>query len=160
ALKLDDLDLVLEPDLRLRAWQTIDALPSGSESWGLQGQQRVLRQLAKLKFNRVVLAVHPWQPFADFQFKGVKKQTALLWYGWRYPVDGDTAGRAAFRGAKLFENPDFAGKTTYEERLQAGVKLATGIIDTAHELGMTAAIAMSPLEFPKEFSAVLPGAKV
>ena len=106
-----------------------------------------------------MLAVYPWQPFIHYEFQGVKKKTGVLWYGWHYPVDGDIPGRAAFHGAKVFENPDFAGKTTYEERIEAGVALASGIIDTAHDLGMTAAFALVPLEFPKEFAAVLPGAK-
>ncbi len=158
-LRLDGLDMVLEPQLRLRTWRTINDFAIGPESWGLAEQKRVLSQLAKLKFNRVLLAVYPWQPFVHYEFKGVKKQTALLWYGWRYPVDGDTPGRIAFRGAKFFENPDFVGKTTYEEKTRAGIALASGIIDAAHELGMSAAFALSPLELPKEFAAVLPEAK-
>jgi hypothetical protein len=160
AMKLDGFDVVLEPSVRLRTWRTINDFAIGPESWGLAEQKRVLGQLAKLKFNRVMLAVYPWQPFVHYEFKGVKKQTAFLWYGWRYPVDGDTAGRAAFRGAKVFENPDLAGKTTYEEKTAAGIALARGIIDAARELGMSTAIAISPLEFPKEFAAVLPKAKV
>jgi hypothetical protein len=157
-LKLTGFDVVLEPSLRLRAWQTIDAGPAGLESWGLADQKKLLGQLAKLKFNRVVLAVHPWQPFAHYEFKGVKKQTGLLWHGRRYPVGGDTAGRGAFKGATLFTNPDFEGKTTYDDMTKAGVTLARGIIDTAHQLGMTAGIAIAPFEFPKEFAAVLPKA--
>ena len=35
-----------------------------------------------------------------FEFNGIKKQTGLLWYGYRYPVDGDIAGRAAFHGGR------------------------------------------------------------
>lgn len=158
--KLDGFDLVFEPQLWLRAWRTINDFAIGPESWGLADQKQMLRQLAKLKFNRVVLAVYPWQPFVHYDFRGVKKQTGVLWYGHRYPVDGDTPGRDAFGGASEFNNPDFAGKKTYEERLKAGVALASGIIDAAHELGMTAALAMSPLEFPREFAKVLPGAKV
>ncbi|MBI1916776.1 MAG: hypothetical protein HYS12_18880 [Planctomycetes bacterium] len=160
ALKLDGLDRVLEPTLRLRTWRTVNDFAIGPESWGLAEQKRFLGQLAKLKFNRVMLAFYPWQPFVHYEFKGVKKRTAMLWYGWRYRVDGDTPGRAAFRGAKEFENPDFAGKTTYEEKHKAGVALASGIIDAAHDLGMSAGLAISPLEFPREFAAVLPGAKV
>jgi len=159
-LKLDGLDLVLEPSLRLRTWRTLNDFAIGPESWGLDEQKRVLGQLAKLKFNRVMLSVYPSQPFVHYEFRGVKKKTGVLWYGWRYPVDGDTPGRAAFRGAKVFENPDFAGKATYEERTKAGVALASGIIDTAHDLGMSAAFSLSPLDFPKEFAEVLPGAKV
>ncbi len=158
-LKFDKFDVLLEPALRLRTWRTINDFPIGPESWGLAEQVQVLKQLAKLKFNRVMLAVYPWQPFVDFEFNGIKKQTGLLWYGYRYPVDGDTAGRAAFRGDKLFENPDFTGKNTYTERVEAGTKLARGIIAAAGKLGMSTALAFSPLEFPREFAPALPGAK-
>jgi hypothetical protein len=159
AMKLDGFDVVLEPNVRVRTWRTINDFAIGPESWGLAEHQRVLRQLAKLKFNRVMMAHYPWQPFVHYEFGGVKKQTGVLWYGWKYPIDADTAGRTAFRGAKEFTNPDFAGKETYEERTAAGVALVRGIIKTAGELGMSTGIAISPLEFPKEFAAVLPGAK-
>lgn len=158
--RLDGIDRVLEPTLRLRTWRTVNDLPIGPESWGLADQRQLLGQLAKLKFNRVLVQVYAWQPFVDFEFGGVKKQTALQWYGYRYPVDGDTAGRAAFRGATVFENPDFTGRTTYAQRIEAGTKLVRGIVDRAHELGMTAALGLSPLEFPREFAATLPGTKV
>jgi hypothetical protein len=157
--KLDGFDVVLEPSLKLRTWRTINDFAIGPESWGLAEQEKVLRQLAKLKFNRVMLAVYPWQPFVDWEYGGIHKQTGVLWYGYRYPVDGDTAGRGAFRGAKFFENPDLAGKSTYAERIAAGTGLARGIIAAARKLGMETAIAISPLEFPKEFAEALPGAK-
>jgi hypothetical protein len=158
-LKLDGFDIVLEPTLRTRTWRTINDFAIGPESWGLAEHKRVLAQLAKLKFNRIMLSVYPWQPFVDYEFRGIKKKTATLWYGYRYPVDGDTAGRAAFGGAKEFTNPDFAGKNTYAEKTAAGIGLARGIIDAAHDLRMSTAIALSPLEFPREFAAALPGAK-
>jgi len=158
-LKLEGLDILLEPALAIRTWRTLNVFPIGPESWGLAEQEQLLRQLAKLKFNRIMLAVWPWQPFVDFEYGGVRKETGLLWFGYRYPVDGDTAGRAAFRGAKVFENPDFAGKTSYAERIAAGTHLARGIIATAHKLGMSTALSFSPLEFPREFAAALPGSK-
>ncbi len=143
AFKLDGFDVVMEPTLRTRTWRTVNDFAVGPESWGLAEHRRVLRQLAKLKFNRVMLSVYPWQPFVHFEFKGVKKSTALSWYGYRYPVDGDTAGRAAFGGLKEFENPDLAGKKTYADKTAAGVALARGIIDSARELGMSTALAIS-----------------
>jgi hypothetical protein len=158
-LKLEGIDLVLEPALRLRTWRTINDFPIGPEAWGLAEQEALLKQLAKLKYNRVMLAVYAWQPFVDFEFKGVKKETGVLWYGYRYPVAGDTAGRAAFKGAKVFENPDLAGKDSYADRVAAATKLAKGIIAQAHQLGMSAALALSPLEFPREFAAALHGSK-
>jgi len=160
AFRLTGFNLTLEPSLRLRTWRTINDFPIGPESWGLADQRQLVRQLAKLKFNRILIAVYAWQPFVHFEFQGVKKQTGVLWYGYRYPVSGDTAGRAAFRGLEVFDNPDFAGTKSYADRVAAGTKLVRGIIDSAHDLGMTAAIAVSPLEFPREFAAALPQSKV
>lgn len=158
-LKLDGYDVVMEPTFPTRAWQTIDEFAHGQESWGLDAHRRLLKQLAKMKFNRITLSIHPWQPFVDYAVDGVRKQTAVLWHGRKYRVDGDTPGRVAFRGASLFENSDLAGKTTPEDRTRSGIALAQGIIAETHRLGMQAAIAISPLEFPREFAAVLPGAK-
>ena len=154
-LKLDGIDILLEPALKVRTWRTIDDSPVGPESWGLAEHEQVIKQLAKLKFNRILLAVHPWQPFVDFESNGIKKQTGVLFQGHRFPVDGDTAGRAAFKGAKFFENPDFIGQTTYAERIAAGTQQAKGIIKAARKLGMSTALLFSPLDFPPEFAAEL-----
>ena len=148
--------------MRLRTWRTINDFAIGPGVVGPDGRAEARHEAAPAQAEiqsgddgcLSLAAVRP------LRVSGVKKKAGVLWYGWRYPVDGDTPGRAAFHGAKVFENPDFAGKTTYEEMTKAGVALASGIIDTAHELGMSAAFALSPLEFPKEFSAVLPKAKV
>jgi hypothetical protein len=113
-----------------------------------------------LKFNRLVIQTRAWQPFVDFTAKGVRKQSAVLLHGQLFPVNGDTAGRAAFRGATLFENPDFTGHTTYAERQSAGRDLVAGMIARAQERGMEAALLVRPLEFPREFAAALPGSKV
>ncbi len=158
-LKLDGFEIVMEPQLRVRTWRTINDFAIGPESWGLAEHRLFLRQLAKLKFNGIMLSVYPWHPFVHYEFQGVKKQTATLWFGERYRVDGDTPGRRAFQGARYFENPDFADKNSYSERVAAGVALAQGIIDEAHMLGMSVGISISPLEFPREFAAALPGAK-
>jgi len=160
ALKLGGFDIVQEPTLKLRTWRTVNDFAIGPESWPLADHQKFLKQLAKMKFNRVMISVYPWQPFVHYEFGDVKKQTAMLWFGEKYPVDGDTPGRAAFGGAKHFENPDFAGKTTYSEMVAAGTEHLRGIIAASHELGMSVGISISPLEFPREFAAILPGAKV
>lgn len=157
--RTDRFDLTFEPSLKLRTWRTLNDFPIGPESWGLAEHQQFVKQLAKLKYNRLLIATYAWQPFNHFEFQGVSKSTSLLWFGYQYRVDGDTAGRGAFKGAKLFENPDFAGKTEYAERLTAARNLINGIIQAAHEHGMTVAIALSPLEFPKEFAKVLPDAQ-
>lgn len=159
-LDLTGHDLVTEPQLRSRTWRTINDFPIGPESWGLADHKKALKQLAKLKYNRLMLQVYPWQPFVSYEFDGVKKKTATLWYGEKFPVDGDTVGKKVFRGAKYFENPDLAGLKTSEELTRAGVGHVRGLIDAAHELGMTVGISISPLEFPREFQQALPGSRV
>ena len=158
-MKLAGFDICREPTLRTRTWRTINDFPIGPESWGLADQKKLLRQLAKMKFNRIMIALWPWQPFVHYEFGGVKKQTATMWFGERFRVDGETPGKTVFAGAKFFENPDMAGKSTYEEMTNAGTQLVSGIIAEAQRLGMTVGIAIFPFEFPREFADVLPGSK-
>ncbi|MCH2200856.1 MAG: hypothetical protein MK102_02715 [Fuerstiella sp.] len=157
---LDGVDTVMEPQLRSRTWRTINDFAIGPESWGINEHQQFLRQLAKMKFNRVMLAVYPWQPFVRYAFNGVEKSTATHWFDEKYPVDGDTVGRKAFGGKKMFENPDFSGLTTADERHEAGRQHMQALIDTAHELGMTVGVSIVPGEFPLEFQKALPGSVI
>jgi hypothetical protein len=159
-LSLAGYDVVMEPKLRSRTWRTVNDFAMGPESWSLEQHAVCLKQLAKLKYNRVMLSVYPWQPFISYEFKGVKKDTAVLWWGNQYRVDGDTVGKKVFRGARLFENPDFAGMTTPEQMTKAGIQHMQGLIEHSHRLGMTVGVSISPLEFPLEFQKVLPGSKV
>lgn len=159
-LDLAGHDVVLEPQLRVRTWRTINDFAIGPEAWSTADLEQQLAQLAKMKFNDVMLAIWPWQPFVTYEFGGVKKQTATLWFGEEYPLDGETAGKKAFGGKTKFENPDFAGLNTPQEMAAAGIAHVRGIINAAHRLGMTVGIGISPLEFPREFQPVLPGSRV
>ena len=157
--QFDGLEIVLEPQFQTRAWETLGPFACGQIAWTLEEQRRVIGQLAKLKYNRIVLSFAPWQPFVHYEWSGVPKSSAKWWHGGPYRVDGDTVGRDAFEGAAIFTHPDFEGKMSYQDITDQATTLARGIIDTAHELGMSAAIAFSPLEFPAEFDKVLPGAE-
>ena len=78
----------------MRDWWSTWAIRPRGRRWRVwRSNSFVLGQLAKLKFNRVLVPSVGWQP-----------PIALR-------VDGDTAGRGAFRGAKLFENPGLRGET-------------------------------------------------
>lgn len=156
---LEGFDAVLEPSFKVRAWTLMDATPVGPAAWSLAEQKRAIRQLARMKFTRIVLDIEPWQPFVSFEFKGVKKTSTMLWPGGPIKVDGDTAGRAVFQGKAEFDNPDFVGKKTTEERFEAGRQLLSGIIEEAHRYGLTAAISVSPFDFAKEFESQLPDAE-
>ena len=138
---LSKLDIALEPNLKIRAWRTIDAGAASQESWGLADHEKLIGQLAKLKFTHVTMVIHPWQPFYDVEGGGSPKIEGTLWLGREFPVDGDTAGRSVFDGAELFQNPDFSDTTSDAERVVAGGKLTTGIMESAGRFGMSASFA-------------------
>ena len=156
--QFDGLNLVLEPSMRIRGWETLGPFACGPAAWTLEEHRRILGQLAKLKFNRVVLNVAPWQPFVNYEWKGVSRSSIKLWHGGPFRVDGDTAGRDVFQGAAEFTHPDFQQQQSFVETVKSGTALVGGVIAAAHERGMSTAIAFSPLEFPTEFGTLLPHA--
>jgi hypothetical protein len=99
--------------------------PLGPASWSLADQRKLLRQLARLKFNRLVLSTKSETPAA-----AVAAFRPIV-------VSGDTAGRAAFGGAKLFQNPDLAAADTAAARREAADNLLLAIEREAKALGMT-----------------------
>ena len=148
-LKLDGINVTLEPAAKVRAWQVLGDSPTGFGGWGTADHKQLLRQLAKLKFNRVVLRMEPDQPFIGFQFDAAgEKPVAQMFGGRRFPVAGDTPGRKAFKGMKEYVNPDLAGQEDFRDLTTAGIWLARGIINSAHQLGMSVGLSFDPLAFP------------
>lgn len=120
--KLAGIGLTFEPACTVRAWRVLDDSPAGFGGWDLDAHKALFRQLARLKFNRVVLGIDPEKPRDPFG-------------GRRFPVAGDTPGRKAFRGAKEFDNPALAGKTDAERRT-ALTALARSVAAAAGEYGL------------------------
>jgi hypothetical protein len=143
-LKIAGLDVVMEPAVKVRSLVLLGDSPVSTSSWSLAEHERLLMQLAKLKFNRIVLNVGSSGLFTTEE---TDKQ-GLLWNGQAFKIDGETAGRAAFRGANEFANPDLATARSAAELRQACLKLASGIQKHAADLGMdvveTNASAKSP----------------
>lgn len=142
--KLEGLDLVREPRVATRGFQILDDDPTGFAGWGLADQKQLLRQLARMKFNRVVLRLAPTQPFLPASAAPDSSQACALFGGSVFPVSGDTPGRAVFRGAKQFENPDFAGLTGCDECRTAGIAYLRGLVEEARTLGLSAGVMLNP----------------
>ena len=155
AFHLPDLDVVIEPTLSVRQWRVINDFACGPESWGMADYRPVLDQLAKLKFNRILLSVWPWQPFLHYEVKGVKRESATLWFDFHYPITDDMVGRHLFGDEEEFWNPDLPRGTSYEEFTAAGEQLVHNLIDYAHRRGMECVIVATLTEFPPEFAPLL-----
>ncbi|HUE72789.1 MAG TPA: hypothetical protein VMP01_18025 [Pirellulaceae bacterium] len=122
---IEDFDIVMEPRAKIRAWMMDFDSPIGPATWSLANQKKLLRQLARLKFNSLILNTSGKTP------------AAVLAAFDRIPVSGDTAGRSAFGGAKHFENPDLAAADSDAARQKAGEELIRGFEREASALGMS-----------------------
>ena len=156
---LPNLDVVVEPTLSVRQWRVINDFACGPEAWGMGDYRPVLDQLAKLKFNRILLSVWPWQPFLHYEVKGVKRESATLWFDFHYPITDDMVGRNLFGGEEEFWNPDLPRGASYEEFTAAGEQLIHNLIDYAHQRGMECVIVATLTEFPPEFAPLLKDAQ-
>ena len=96
AFYLPEIDQVFEPTFRARWFKTMGDFAMGMEGWGMADYRPFLDQLAKLKFNRIRVGSSPSQPFLDLQIKGIQRQSAVLWYGYHYPITDDMPGRKLF----------------------------------------------------------------
>lgn len=158
-LRLTGFDLVLEPTQPVRAFRVLDPLVTGTEFWSEREHSKLIGQLHKLKFNAVIVAPYAWQPFEDYQFGGLKKTSVATNFGLSLTVAPTDAGRAVFKGAKVFENPVFEIQNGLG-RTQNGRFLLTAIRSRAQELGMTSIVETRPCDVPAEFAAAVPHSKL
>jgi len=149
-------DKTAEPRFTRRGWRAYDAHVQGFESWPISQQVKLLEQLAKLRFNHVVLPLEVWQPEPEWSAHKVPKTLGVFGRGEQFSVEGDVPGRAAFRGATLFQNRDFEAAESYRERTAACQKMITRLIEKAHQAGMTVSLELSPFSVTPEFQTVLP----
>lgn len=84
--KLDGYNVVLEPLVKVRAWDAFGEQPHSCTSWPLEDHARLIPQLAALKFTHLVV---PRKPASFIPIS----------------VEGDSGGRTAFKGAKTFAPP-------------------------------------------------------
>ncbi|MEA1951603.1 MAG: hypothetical protein U9N87_09470, partial [Planctomycetota bacterium] len=158
-LKLPAKPIVMEPVFRVRQWRVVNDFPSGPESWGMADYRPVLDQLAKLKFNRILVSTWPWQPFLHLEVDGVARGEAWLWFKWHYPITDDMPGRQLFGDAKEFWNPDLPLGASYAEFSAAGEQLLHNLMGYAHKRGMESVLTAKVTAFPHEFKDSFTGAR-
>jgi len=158
-LKLPDSDVMMEPVFRVRAHPTIQDLVASGEAWGIADFRRLIDQLAKMKFTRINVYTFGWQPFLHWEYGGVKRRSAHLWYDYHYPITPDTIGRDLFGTVSEFWNPDLPLTPIYQDLVKAGEQLIHKLIDHVHLRGLECAFAPSLTDFPPEFAGLLKGAE-
>jgi hypothetical protein len=148
---LSGFDTKLDSALPIRGWKIDYDSPTSFAAWTKGEQVAFVRQLAKLKFNRLVFRVSAAQPFIEFSAGGIQRKEGMFWNQNEYSVDGDTAGRSAFGGLKFFDNPDLAKAKGEAERIAAGKAILRAVIAEARLLGMQTAFHIEPYDLPAKF---------
>lgn len=149
---LAGIDSTLEPALKTRGWEMDYHGAASFAAWPKADQTAFVRQLAKLKFNRLVLRVRAGDPFIEFPGAGgIQRKEGEFWSKEEYPASGDTAGRSAFGGAKFFDNPDFAQAQNEADRIKASKEILRAAITEAKALGMQTVFHIEPYDLPPEF---------
>ncbi len=157
---LPQMDAVFEPTFRIRMWKAMGDFAFGMEGWGMADYRPFLDQLAKLKFNRIRVSNGPTQPFLEIYVKGIKRETATLWYAEHFPITEDMPGRALFGNEKEFWNPDLPMPgASCDAMIEAGVRHCRELIAYAHGRGLGSNFVGSITDFPKEFAPAVPGAQ-
>ncbi len=157
--ELPDLDVVMEPVFRIRGHPTFQDFAASGEAWGVADFRVLIDQLAKMKFTRMNVYAYGWQPYLHWEHKGIKRQSASLWYGYRYPITPDMWGRERFEDADEFWNPDLPLGGSYEETIAAGERQVHSLIEHAHRRGMDCDLSVPTTDFTPEFAPLLKGAE-
>src|SRR5262245_46471997 len=153
--RLPDKDVILEPSLPIRQWRVVNEHAMGPVSWGMADYRAVLDQLAKLKFNRLFAYIWPLQPFVHYEAGGIRRRSATIFFGLRFPITDDMPGRALFGRQTEFWNPDLPLHASYEKLMAAGQKHLHALFAHARQRGMQCVTVANLGEFPPEFAPLL-----
>jgi hypothetical protein len=157
---LPEIDRVFEPIFTARWFKTMGDFAIGMEGWGMADYRPLLDQLAKLKFNRIRIGGYPTAPYLDLQFKGVRRQSAYLFYGEHFPITSDMPGRHLFGKQTEYWHPDLPpSDAPYEELLAAGQRHMHDLIAYAKSRGIDSSSVSSITDFPKDLESVIPDAQ-
>lgn len=149
------LDAREEPTLTVRQWRVLNEHAMGPISWGIADYRPLLDQLAKLRFNRLLLYIWPSQPFLPLEYKGTRQTSGTLFFGNHFPITDDMIGRSLYGNEKEFWNPDLPLPGEPAKLTAAAVKHVQALIEYAHQRGFECVMPANLTEFPREFKTLL-----
>jgi hypothetical protein len=157
---LPAIDRVFEPTFRARWFKCMGDFAMGMEGWGIADYRPFLDQLAKRKFNRIRVGGCASAPFLDLRLRGLKRTSAVLWYGDHYPITADMPGRRLFGNETEFWNPDLlTPNAPCDQLIAAGQRHMHELIAYARSRGIEASSVWSLTDFSKDFQTIVPGAQ-
>ena len=151
-MRLPEADVVCEPDLRLRCFRTYNDFANNECLWAARDYRFLLDQLAKLRFNAIMVYSRPGDPVVDLRFRGARKSVAEPNFGWKPQIRADHPGHDLFvasgdarRG--VFANPDLHERGDYEKTIAAGQAYMRRIFRMAHARGIKCLVVAQVTDF-------------
>lgn len=143
-----------EPLIQQRGFRTYNNWPNTPCQWSLKQIEPLLDQLVKMRFNEILIIQHPYDPFVHIEWRGAKKNKALVNYGYRFPIRKDWIGYELFKHSGdtqrgEFGNSDLAFCDGYEATIRAGKTYLRGLCRMAHERGMKVNAMVVFTDFPE-----------
>jgi hypothetical protein len=153
--QVPELDEVKQPVFPVRQWRVMNEHAVSQISWGIADYRPFIDQLAKLRFNRLLLQIWQTQPFLSYEAGGIHASSGTLFFGNHFPITAGMAGRSLFGDEREFWNPDLQPNGPFEAVHADARKHLTALIDYARSRGMECVISATPTEYPPEFAPLL-----
>jgi len=133
---LPDINKVYEPRQKIRSWRIMNIFLHGPEGWTLKQHKKFIIQLARQKFNGVLLCIWPQHPFINYDIDGISKKKAYIHFGMEFNVSDRSIGREYLGPSGVYTNPEFRNCRTFEEMYETGVSYISEIMAFARSYGM------------------------
>lgn len=154
-LWLPDVDKAYEPRQKSRSWRVMNTLLHGPEGWSLRQHRQFIAQLARQKYNGILISIWPQHPFIDFKINGVSKKKGYFHFGMEIPVTADNIGREFLGSGGSFTSPEFQDCVSFEEMYERGRAYISEIISCAKFFGMRVEMAINIFDLPQEYAVLL-----
>lgn len=154
-LWLPEINKAYEPRQKSRSWRVMSSFLHGPEGWTLKQHKKFITQLARQKYNGVLISIWPQQPFIDFKINGISKQKAYFHFGMDFPVTDENIGLELLGGKGSFTSPEFRDCSSFREMYEKGASYIAEIISYAKFFGMRVEMAIDIFDLPREYGVLL-----
>lgn len=159
AFYLPEGDWNFAPRQRIREWRVISDFLSGGEGRTLEGQKKLIRQLARMKANSIRIDIWLSTPFLDYSIMQdgqlFEKKGGLLHCAQIFEVQEDSLSAQFVKPTKCFTNPEWQDCTDDDEISRRAHKYIAEIIQLAKEFDMRVSLSFEPFDYPTHFAPLL-----
>lgn len=147
------------PRQRIREWRVVSDFLSGGEGRSLEGQLKLLRQLARMKVNGIRLDVFLHTPFLRYSIEDnsvlYEKKGGKLHCKQIFEVRDGSIAAGLTNTTPEYTNPEWDSQDSADEIDRKAHEYLSTIIRTAKYWDMRVSIFFEPFDYPASFAPLL-----